>query len=149
MAGAWDERHREPRETVGELGLEERVRFLGRVDDAELPALYSAATLFVFPSLYEGFGLPVVEALACGAVVACSDRSSLPEAAGDAALYFDPEDVSSIAATLELLLTSERARASLAGRAVGQAARFSWERTAAETLALYRRVGVKRRHDGQ
>lgn len=138
IAGLWYPHYPEPHDLVRQHGLEEVVRFLGRVDEAELPALYSAATLFVFPSLYEGFGLPVVEALACGTPVACSDNSSLPEATGDAALLFDPEDAGAIAATVRLLLLDGRERATLAGRALAQAARFSWERTAAATLAQYR-----------
>jgi glycosyltransferase involved in cell wall biosynthesis len=138
IAGAWDRRYPEARRLVEVHGLEKRVRFLGPAAEAELPLLYSAATLFVFPSLYEGFGLPVVEALACGTPVACSDRSSLPEAAGDAALLFDPDDAGAIARAVGRLLADEPLRAELAARAPGQAARFSWEQTAAATLAQYR-----------
>lgn len=138
IAGVWYPQYPEPHALVREHGLDETVRFLGRVQEAELPALYSAATLFVYPSLYEGFGLPVVEALACGAAVACSDSSSLPEAAGEAALLFDPYDVGAIAGTVRLLLLNERERALLAGRALAQAARFSWQRAAELTLAQYR-----------
>jgi alpha-1,3-rhamnosyl/mannosyltransferase len=143
VAGVWDERYPRPRQLVAEHGLEHAVRFLGRVAEAELPALYSAATLFVFPSLYEGFGLPVVEALACGTPVACSDRSSLPEAAGEAARYFDPEDAGAIALAVSRLLADERQRAALAAQAVEQAARFSGEKTAAATLDVYRAAAGK------
>ena len=76
-----------------ELGLEDRLLFTGYVPDEDLPAIYSAADLFVFPSLYEGFGLPVLEAMACGTPVVCSNASNLPEMAGDAALLVDPTDV--------------------------------------------------------
>lgn len=138
IAGAWDSRYPEPRQIVQQQGLDERVRFLGPVAEADLPALYGAATLFVFPSLYEGFGLPVLEALACGTPVACSDNSSLPEVAGDAALLFNPRDASAIADAIRLLLADEQERAAQAARATAQAARFSWEQTAAATLALYR-----------
>jgi len=138
IAGAWDRRYPEPRQIVQQQGLGERVRFLGPVAEADLPALYGAATLFVFPSLYEGFGLPVLEALACGTPVACSDSSNLPEVADNAALLFNPLDVGAIADAIRLLLADEQERAALADRATAQAARFSWERTAAATLALYR-----------
>ena len=80
------------------------MRFLGPVADADLPALYAAATVFVLPSLYEGFGLPVLEAMACGAAVACSNTSSLPEIAGDAAMTFDPLDVGAMAGAIGRLL---------------------------------------------
>jgi glycosyltransferase involved in cell wall biosynthesis len=99
----------------------------------------------VFPSFYEGFGLPVLEAMARGVPVACSDRASLPEVAGDAAILFDPADPGAMAAALERLLTdpveAERLRA--AGRA--RAARFTWERTAGLTLAAYERAVAGRR----
>jgi Glycosyltransferase len=90
-----------------ELGLEDRVIFTGYVPDEDLPAIYSAADLFVFPSLYEGFGLPVLEAMACGTPVVCSNTSSLPEVAGDAALLVDPTDVRALAGAIERVLTDE------------------------------------------
>jgi glycosyltransferase involved in cell wall biosynthesis len=139
IAGAWDERYPEPRIRAEALGLADQVRFLGPVDDADLPALYSGCTLFVFPSLYEGFGLPVLEAMACGAPVACSNASSLPEVTADAALLFDPLDVKAIAAALQSGVEDADLRRSLAEQGVRQAANFSWVRTAAETLALYQR----------
>ena len=83
MAGAWDARYPEARARAQTLGLGDRIRWLGPVAEAELPALYAGASLFVFPSLYEGFGLPVLEAMACGTPVICSNVSSLPEVAGD------------------------------------------------------------------
>jgi alpha-1,3-rhamnosyl/mannosyltransferase len=140
IAGAWDDRYPEVKERAQRLNLGDAVRFLGPVDDADLPALYSGCTLFVFPSIYEGFGLPVLEAMACGAPVVCSNASSLPEAAGDAALLFDPLDVDAIAHTLRRPLEDEALRRSLAARSLQQAARFSWQRTAQETLRLYRRL---------
>jgi glycosyltransferase involved in cell wall biosynthesis len=123
---------------VQRAGLAHRVRFLGRVADAELPALYSAATVFVYPSLYEGFGLPPLEALACGAPVVCADRSSLPEVVGDAALLVAPTDVRALAGALERLLDDEPLRRELRARGLARAARFTWARTAAETLQVYR-----------
>jgi glycosyltransferase involved in cell wall biosynthesis len=140
IAGTWDRRYDEVQRLVEVWEMGERVRLLGPVAEGDLPALYSAATLFVFPSLYEGFGLPVVEAMASGAAAACSDRGSLAEAAGDAALLFDPLDVAAMAAALSRLLADEAVRVALAGRGLAQAARFSWGHTAAATLALYREL---------
>ncbi len=115
----------------------DRVRLLGFVPDAELAALYASCAVFAYPSLYEGFGLPVLEAMACGAPVVTSDLSSLPEVAGDAALLVDPRDPAALGAALARLLAdpAERSRLSAAGRA--RAATFTWERTARETLAVY------------
>jgi glycosyltransferase involved in cell wall biosynthesis len=119
-------------------GVADRVRLLGWVDDPTLDGLYRAADCFVFPSLAEGFGLPVLEAMLRGAPVACSETSSLPEVAGAAALLFDPLDVGAIAEAVRRLLTdpelAERLRA--AGRR--QAAGFTWDEAARRTLASYR-----------
>ena len=122
------------------LGIEGDVRFPGWVSAEELEGLYGVARCFVLPSLYEGFGLPVLEAMSRGVPVACSDRSSLPEVAGDAALLFDPSSPRAIAGALERLLGDDGLVASLreAGRA--QAARFSWEATARGVLASYSRA---------
>jgi glycosyltransferase involved in cell wall biosynthesis len=109
----------------------------GFVDEADLPPLYALADLFVQPSLIEGFGLPVLEAMACGCAVACADSSSLPEVAGEAALRFDPWDPAAIAAALRTALSSPALRADLAQRGQARAAAFSWGRTAQETLAVY------------
>ncbi len=139
IAGVWDSRYPEARLLAEARGLE-TIRWLGPVPEADLPALYSAATVFVFPSLYEGFGLPVLEAMACGTPVACSDTSSLPEVVGDAALTFPPTNPQAIAGSLARLLQDADLRAELRERGLHQAARFSWERTAAQTLALYRTI---------
>jgi glycosyltransferase involved in cell wall biosynthesis len=127
-------------ELAGTLGLGRDVVMPAWVSPADLEGLYAAATCLVFPSLYEGFGLPVVEAMARGVPVATSDRGSLREVAGDAALLFDPEDVEAIRAGIERLLVDpeERARLRAAGRR--RAAEFSWERTADLTLASYRKA---------
>jgi glycosyltransferase involved in cell wall biosynthesis len=121
-------------------GLDSLVHFLGRVADADLPALYSACAAFAYPSLYEGFGLPPLEALACGAPVVCSDRSSLPEVVGDAALQVDPTRPAALAAALRRVLDDESLRQSLRARGLARAAGFTWERTAAGTLAVYEQV---------
>ncbi len=140
IAGAWDERYPEAKATAARLHLGERVRFLGTMDDADLPALYAGATFFVFPSLYEGFGLPVLEAMACGTPVACSNISSLPEIAGDAALLFDPADAAALAQALERLLDDRPLREELRARSLAQAACFTWARTASVTLDVYRKL---------
>jgi glycosyltransferase involved in cell wall biosynthesis len=132
------------RARADELGIAGDLRLLDWVSGAELEGLYALADAFVFPSLYEGFGLPVLEAMRRGVPVACSDRSSLPEVAGDAALLFDPDDAGSIATAMRRLLDdaalAERLRA--AGRV--QAQRFSWEAAAQATAASYDRAMARR-----
>ncbi len=130
-------------ELVGRLGLDEHVRFLGYVPDEELPGLYSAATLFVFPSLYEGFGLPVLEAMACGAPVVTSKGSALEEVAGDAALLVDPLDTDALAAAMRRLLSDEAFRGRLRARGLERARQFSWERSAHETRVVYQVLAAK------
>lgn len=144
LAGREDARYPQTRERVETLGLGGRVYFPGDIASADLPALYSGASLFVFPSLYEGFGLPPLEAMACGAPVVCSDRASLPEIVGDAALTFDPYDVDAIASALRHALDDPDLRASLRQRGLAQVAQFSWDRTAQETLRIYRALSTGR-----
>ncbi len=140
IAGAWLPEHPEPKMIVERLNLQEQVRFLGRIETDDLAGLYSGATLFVFPSLYEGFGLPVIEAMACGTAVACSDSSSLPEVGGEAAAYFDAKSADSIAHTLDHLLTHPAELTQRAQLGLQQAAQFSWQQTAAQTLNIYRQI---------
>jgi glycosyltransferase involved in cell wall biosynthesis len=116
------------------------VLFPGYVPDADLPAIYAGAQALAFPSLYEGFGLPVLEAMACGTPVACSDVSSLPEVAGEAALYFDPYDAEAIFDSLRRLLSSDDLRHHLRHRGLERAAGFSWQQVAVETKAVYEAV---------
>jgi glycosyltransferase involved in cell wall biosynthesis len=115
----------------------EAVLFPGYVPDADLPPIYAGAQALAFPSLYEGFGLPVLEAMACGAPVVCSNTSSLPEVVGDAALLFDPHDVTAITQALHRLLSDDTLHADLQQRGLDRAATFSWDRVAAETEAVY------------
>jgi alpha-1,3-rhamnosyl/mannosyltransferase len=114
------------------------LRFTGFLPSADLPDLYRAADLLVFPSLYEGFGMPILEAMACGTPVACSSTSSLPEVAGDAAVLFAPADVSSIAAAIESVLTSTSRARDLRERGLARAAGFHWRRSAEQTLEVLR-----------
>jgi glycosyltransferase involved in cell wall biosynthesis len=122
------------RRLVRDLRMEDRVRFLGYAPTEDLPALYTGASASALVSLYEGFGLPVLEALACGSPMLVSDVSSLPEVGGDAVLTVDPRSDEAIADALERLLGDSAVRAALAARAPAHLARFSWERTARETL---------------
>ncbi|HID89588.1 MAG TPA: glycosyltransferase family 1 protein, partial [Anaerolineae bacterium] len=139
IAGAWDPRYPESRERAESLGLG-NIRWLGPVPESDLPALYTGATVFVFPSLYEGFGLPVLEAMACGAPVICSNVSSLPEVAGDAAVTFTPTDPGAIADALDRVLNDAGLCADLRDRGLRRARLFSWDQSARRTLALYREV---------
>jgi glycosyltransferase involved in cell wall biosynthesis len=130
----------ELRERAAELGVLESVRFPAWVSDGELEGLWAVATAFVFPSLYEGFGLPVLEAMARRVPVASSNSSSLPEVAGDAALLFDPHDQQAITSALRRVLGDEALRERLRELGAARVGLFSWERTAQLTLATYRRV---------
>jgi glycosyltransferase involved in cell wall biosynthesis len=127
-------------ERVEELHLTDCVRFFHNVTDTDLPALYNAAGVLTTPSFYEGFGLPALEAMACGTPVVVADRSSLPEVVGKAGLLVNPDDVDDIAQALARVLTDEPLRARMRELGLVQAARFTWERTARETLAMYRQV---------
>ncbi|HIE37494.1 MAG TPA: glycosyltransferase family 1 protein [Anaerolineales bacterium] len=112
----------------------------GYVPDDDLPAIYAGAQALVLPSLYEGFGLPVLEAMACGTPVAASNRSSIPEVGGEAALYFDPTDTDEIFETIHTLLSDAGLRGKMQEQGASHAARFSWERMAQETWEVYERV---------
>ncbi len=125
---------------VKEAGIQERVRFTGYVPDSILPDLYSGARCFVFPSLYEGFGLPVLEAMSCGAPVVTSNRTSLPEVAGQGAILVDPTNVAQLAEAMNRVVTNKPFRDELRAKALGQAANFSWERTAVKTRLIYEEI---------
>jgi glycosyltransferase involved in cell wall biosynthesis len=130
----------ELRARAATAGIAEDVRFLSWLSGEELEGLWALAEAFVFPSLYEGFGLPVLEAMARGVPVACSNASSLPEVAGDAALLFDPHDEAAIAEALRRLLDDPPLRESLRARGLVRVKEFTWERTARLTLESYRRT---------
>jgi glycosyltransferase involved in cell wall biosynthesis len=125
---------------VDELKLADDILFLGRVPIEDLLYLYNAAQLLVQPSFYEGFGLPPLEAMACGTPVVVSNVSSLPEVVGDAGLLVDPEDVSELTVAIWRVLTDEALRADLIAKGFKRARCFSWEKTALQTLELYQRV---------
>jgi len=127
-------------ELVAELKLQRMVKFTGYVDDADLPALYSSCEVFVYPSLYEGFGLPPLEAMACGAPVVTSNTSSLPEVVGDAGVLVDPHDVTALARALANLLNDSIQRHNFRMAGFERAKLFSWERAAHETQAVYDQV---------
>jgi len=116
------------------------VIFPGWVADEDLPAMVAGAACLAFPSEFEGFGLPVLEAMACGTPVVCSNTSSLPEVAGDAALLVNPLDTDALTAALRRVLSEPGLAAELRVRGIAQAARFSWERAARETMAVYELV---------
>jgi len=129
---------------VHQLGLEERVHFTGYVPQEDLPALITGARAFVLPSLYEGFGLPILEAMACGTPVVCSNVSSLPEVAGDAAILVNPHNTAQLAQALALILDDDELRHELAQRGLRHVTRFSWEKCARETLGILQSVGRMR-----
>jgi alpha-1,3-rhamnosyl/mannosyltransferase len=118
--------------------LQSAVRFVSQVSDDLLPFLYAAAELVVQPSTLEGFGLPVLEAMACGTPVACSRAASLPEVGGDAAEYFDPYSVEDMAAAIERVLASTSRRAELRQKGLLQASRFRWDECVRQHAEIYR-----------
>jgi glycosyltransferase involved in cell wall biosynthesis len=122
------------------LGVQDRARFCGWVADEDLERLYREAAVVLLPSLAEGFGLPVLEAMVRGVPVACSDRSALREVAADAALTFDPHDQRAVAAAVRTLLTDPDRRSVLVARGHARAAQYTWERTARATVASYGRA---------
>ena len=140
IAGHWDTRFPQARERAATLDLENSTVFLGPVPEADLPALYSGAEWFVFPSLYEGFGLPVLEAMACGAPVICSNISSLLEVVGDAAMMVSPQNTGDLATALHRVLAEVELRAELRARGLARAHQFTWESTARATWQVYATV---------
>lgn len=125
---------------IEQLGLAEDVLFFEHVSDKDLALFYNAASLFAFPSLYEGFGLPPLEAMACGTPVVASFAASIPEVVGDAAVLVDPVNIDAITNAMRSILNDDELAADLRQRGLARAAEFSWERTARETIAVYEQV---------
>jgi glycosyltransferase involved in cell wall biosynthesis len=140
LAGSdWD-RAEEVHREAAQSGWVEAIRFTGFAGGTDLPDLYGAAELLVFPSLYEGFGLPILEAMACGTAVACSSLSSMPEVVGDTGVLFDPYDEAAIATALEGLLADPLRREANAGRALARSRAFTWTAAARQTLDVLERA---------
>jgi glycosyltransferase involved in cell wall biosynthesis len=129
----------DPRPVAKELGISEQIIY-SYIEEEDKPTLYSATSLFVFPSLYEGFGLDPLEAMGCGAPVVCSNRTSLPEVVGDAALSVDPDNLEALVEAMYRVLTNTELQADLRARSLQQAKRFNWHQTAEQTLAVYEEV---------
>jgi glycosyltransferase involved in cell wall biosynthesis len=140
IAGPLKEGEQELRRLAEELKISHKVLFAGFVDDADLPALYSGASVYACPALYEGFGLTVLEAMACGTPVICSSATSLPEVAGAAALYADARDAVAFGDALYQAFTDLNLRAGLVEKGFMNVRRFDWRNTAEQTLAVYQRA---------
>ena len=140
LVGPLNEGEQELRRLADELGISKKVIFTGYVNDSELRAIYSAAKVYACPSLYEGFGFTVLEAMACGTPVVCSGETSLPEVAGDAALYADPRSPEEFARALHNVLTNAGLRGALIEKGRKNLQRFNWANTAKETLGVYQEV---------
>ncbi len=140
IAGGKGWLYEETLQVIQELKLEDKVRFLGRVSDLELITLYSMADVFAFPSFFEGFGIPPLEAMACGAPVITSNTSSLPEVTGDAALQIDPHDIQAIAQAISRLLEDEQLRDDLRQKGYRQVKKYAWPRIARKMLSIYQKL---------
>jgi alpha-1,3-rhamnosyl/mannosyltransferase len=144
VAGSRDYRVDDLDRAIAASWCREDVLRVGYVGDDDLPALYSGAAVFVYPSLFEGFGLPPLEAMVCGVPVICSDVTSLPETVGDAALTVDPASVDDLAAAMRRVLGDPALRTTLIERGHHQAERFSWSAAAERTREVYRRAARAR-----
>ena len=143
LAGAKGWQYDEIFAMIKDLGLERRVHFTGYVADQELPLWYNAADALVFPSIYEGFGMPVLEAMACGTPVIAARTSSIPEAGGEAALYFEPQDAAALARHIDSVLDDDRLAKHMQQSGLEQAQKFSWEQAGIETSQVYARSLAK------
>ncbi len=140
IAGGKGWKNTDIKTTVDELRIEDNVHFLGYLSQDELRNIYSTAALFVYPSLYEGFGIPILEAMACGTPVITSNTSSMPEVAGTAAKLVTPTDTGELSSAMESVLMSEELRADMRLRGLKRAAEFSWEKCASQTLEVYKKL---------
>ncbi len=140
LAGGHGWLYEETKQLVADLKLEKKVRFLGPVNDLELTILYSLADVFAFPSFYEGFGVPPIEAMACGAPVITSNTSSLPEVVGDAALTIDPHNTDELAKAITRLIGDEKLREELRQRGYKRAQMYTWPKSAQKMLDIYQRL---------
>jgi alpha-1,3-rhamnosyl/mannosyltransferase len=138
VVGAPDHRYPDAPDRARRLGLDEAIDWIGYASDDELLRHYQEADVFALPSRYEGFGLPVIEAMACGTPVVCGNAGSLPEIAGDAAIQVDPDHIRGLADAIARILTDPATAAALRDRGLAQAARFSWHTCAQQTLQAYR-----------
>lgn len=125
---------------IRKLNIDEYLVFTGYVPEEDLPALYQGAEVFIYPSLYEGFGLPILEAMASGIPVITSNTSSLPEVAGDAALLVNPIEIFELYEAMEALATKPQLREELKVKGKEQSKKFSWEKTALKTLEIYKKM---------
>jgi|SRR5579864_2886869 len=142
IGGAVDSRRESLYSEIADLRAKKDVLFCGSIAEADLPLMYAGAELFVFPSKYEGFGLPPLEALACGVPVVCSSAASLPEVVGDAALLFSPENVDELVSVMDAVLTSPTLAADLRRKGLIRIGRFSWESAARQLLQVYEEVAT-------
>jgi glycosyltransferase involved in cell wall biosynthesis len=143
VIGSDDPRYPEARQTARALGVDDAIEWCGYVHDSELIHAYQQADVFVLPSRYEGFGLPVAEAMACGTPVICSRSSSLPEVAAEATLYMDPDNPETLTAAMLRMVREPDLRVELSRRGLAQAAKFTWAETARMTIAAYERAAGK------
>lgn len=140
LVGPKDARYPEAPQRAADLGVEDAITWVGYVPDEQLVAEYQNADVFVLPSLYEGFGLPVVEAMACGTPVICSDKGSLPEVAGEATLKVQSGDIMGLADAMKNVLTDDRMAKDMIAKGLEQASKFTWQSTARQTLQAYQKA---------
>lgn len=143
ITGKEDPSYPEVRKTIVALGLEDKVKLLGLVPEIDLIVLYNGASVYAYPSFYEGFGLPALEAFACGTVVCASNSSCLPEICEEGALYFDPKNVEEMADTIHRALTDDNLRNDLLSKSLARLEKFSWKKMTEETMEIYKELTTR------